>query len=128
MVIILFSNNSLSAAGSVEWSVLKTLKLDAAPIDVAVSADGRRIFVLTEQGEIIVYTGNAEKEGTLQVGSHIDKIQVGPRGDIIFANSRENKTVQVYAVDFIQNINVAGSPYKGPVDAPVVIAVFDDFQ
>ena len=127
-VIVPFSISSLSASDAVQWTLLKTLKLEAAPLDVAVSADGRRIFVLTEQGKIIVYTANAEEEATIDVGDHVDKIQVGPRGDIIFSNSRKNKTVQVFAVDFIQNIDVSNSPFKGPADAPIVIAVFDDFQ
>jgi hypothetical protein len=128
IVIILLSASSLSASGAVEMTLLKTLNLEAAPIDLAVSADGRRTFVLTDQGKIIVYSANAEEEATIDVGAQVDKIQVGPRGDVIFCNSRQNKTVQVFAVDFIQNIDISGSPYKGPADAPVVIAVFDDFQ
>lgn len=128
IVIALFSISSLSASDAIEWNILKTLKLEAAPIDVAVSADGRRIFVLTDQGKIIVYSASAEEEASIDVGAHVDKIQVGPRGDIIFSNSRKNKTVQIFAVDFIQNINVSDSPFKGPADAPIVIAVFDDFQ
>ncbi|UCD77964.1 MAG: hypothetical protein JSW26_21525 [Desulfobacterales bacterium] len=127
-VIVPFSISSLSASDAVEWTLLKTLKLEAAPLDVAVSADGSRIFVLTEQGKIIVYTANAEEEATIDVGDHVDKIQVGPRGDIIFSNSRKNKSVQIFAVDFIQIIDVSNSPFKGPADAPIVIAVFDDFQ
>jgi hypothetical protein len=39
-----------------------------------------------------------------------------------------NKTVEIVTIDFIQNINVSGSPFKGPEDAAVVIAVFDDFE
>ena len=128
IVIALYSISSLSASDAVEWNILKTLKFEAAPIDVAVSADGRRIFVLTDQGKIIVYSANAEEEASIDVGAQVDKIQVGPGGDIIFLNSRTNKTVQIFAVDFIQNINVSDSPFKGPADAPIVIAVFDDFQ
>ena len=128
IIFFLISITSLCASEAVEWKILKTLKLEATPIDVAVSADGRRIFVLTEQGKIIVYSGNAVKESTIEVGAHVNKIQVSPKGDLIFSNSRKNKTVQVISVDFIQNIDVSKSPFKGPVNAPVIIAVFDDFQ
>jgi hypothetical protein len=38
------------------------------------------------------------------------------------------KTVQVVSLDFFQKINVSGAPFKGPEDAAVVIAVFDDFE
>ena len=128
VVMVMFSISRLGASDGVEWSILKTLKFDAAPIDMAVSPDGRRIFVLTEQGKIVVYSADAEEEATIEVGPQVDKIQLGPGGDILIANSRENKTVQVFAVDFIQKINISGSPFKGPVDAPIVIVAFDDFQ
>jgi len=128
IVIVLLSVSTLRASGAVEWSILKTLKLEAAPIDVAVSADGRRIFVLTDQGKIIIYGPNAVEEDAIDVGADVDKIRVGPEGDILFLNSRTDKSVKVISLDFIQNINVSGSPFKGPADAPVVIAVFDDFQ
>lgn len=125
---VLFSISSLQASEAVEWTILKTLKLDAAPIDMAVSPDGKSIFVLTEQGKIIVYSANGEAEATLEVGPQVDKIRLGPRGDILISNSREDKTVQFFAIDFIQKINISESPFKGPADAPIVIAVFDDFQ
>jgi hypothetical protein len=53
---------------------------------------------------------------------------MGPGGDSLILNSNKNKTVQIIVLDFIQNINIFGSPYKGSDDAPVVVAVFDDFQ
>jgi hypothetical protein len=95
---------------------------------MAVSADGRRLFVLNDQGKVIIYSAGAEVEGTVEVGADVDKIRLGPQGDVLIANSRTNKTVQFFDIDFIQQINIAGSPFKGPADAPVVIAVFDDFQ
>jgi hypothetical protein len=128
VLVVLSSISSPQASDAVEWTILKTLKLDAAPIDVAVSTDGKRIFVLTEQGKIIVYSANGKKEATLEVGPQVDKIRLDPRGDILISNSREDKTVQFFAIDFIQKINISESPFKGPADAPIVIAVFDDFQ
>ena len=32
------------------------------------------------------------------------------------------------ALDIIENISIQGSPFKGPQDAPVVIAEFSDFE
>ena len=46
IAIVLGSITMSYAAASVEWDVLKTMQLEAAPIDVAVSPDGKRIFVL----------------------------------------------------------------------------------
>jgi hypothetical protein len=116
------------ADGAVEWNILKTLQLEATPIDVAMTPDGRRMFVLTGQGEVLVYSSGTQPEAKIEVGDHVDQIQLGPRGETLILNSGTNKTVQIVTVDFVQHINTVGSPFKGPADAPVVIAVFDDFQ
>jgi hypothetical protein len=67
-------------------------------------------------------------EGKIHVGQHVDQIKSGPRGDTLIITSSQNKTVQVVSLDFFQNVNVSGAPFKGAEDAAVVIAVFDDFE
>jgi hypothetical protein len=116
------------ASDNLEWDVFQTLNLEASPIDVAVTYDGRKLFILTDQGEILVYTSSKEPEARINVGKHVDQIKLGPRGDTLVLSSGKNKTVQMITIDFIQTINTAGSPFKGQEDAPIVIAVFDDFQ
>ena len=112
----------------VEWDVVKTLKIEKTPIDVAISLNGRWIFVLTDQGEILVYSATGKLNSTISVERSADDIEVGPREEILLLISREHRTIQVLVLDFVQNIDVSGSPFKGPVDAPVVIVVFSDFQ
>ena len=116
------------ASDTVEWNVYQTLQLDTTPIDMAISADGRRIFVLTDQGEVLVYSSATNIEATLNVGKNVDQIKTGPREDTLILRSAKDKTVRIVTLDFIQNINISGSPFKGPENAAVVIAVFDDFQ
>ena len=128
IALILVTTMNGFAAGPVEWSILKTLQLEQTPIDVVVAPDGRRMFVLTEQGEIVIYSSRTQVEGKIDVGSHVDHIKLGPGGNTLILSSRANKTVEIINFDFIQKINVSGAPWKGPEDAPVVIAVFDDFQ
>ena len=111
-----------------EWTVVKTLNIEKIPLDVAVSFNGRWIFVLTDQGEILIYSANGKLSYTISVDRSIDEVEIGPREDILFLSSRGKKTVQVLLLEFIQNIDVSGSPFKGPIDAPVVIVVFSDFQ
>ena len=113
---------------AVEISVEKTLKPDAAPIDVAVSADGRSIFVLTEAGSILVYDEQANLTDTIKVGPHVDQIEIDPSGERLIAASRRNKTVEIILLDFISDINTEGSPFAGPATAAVVVAVFSDFE
>ena len=47
-IVSIFVTTSLAL---VEWNIQKTIKIDKPPVDVAVSADGKKIFVLTETGE-----------------------------------------------------------------------------
>lgn len=112
----------------VDWDVKKTLKIEKTPVDVAVSLNGRWVFVLTAQGSILIYSGDGRLEDEIAVGKHVDGIQVGPEQDILLLSSRKNKTVEILVLDFIQNIDVSNSPFKGPADAAVTIAVFSDFQ
>jgi hypothetical protein len=116
------------ASAEVEWAVKQTLDLKTTPVDVAVSPDWQKLFILTESGDIQIYSGNGVLIDTITVGTHVDKITVGPQGSVLILKSSQDKKIQIVTLDFIQNINVAGSPYKGADDAPVVIAVFSDFE
>ena len=113
---------------AVEWDIAKTLKIEKTPLDVAVSVNGRWVYVLTEQGSIVIYSGEGKLEDEVAVGKQIDGIKAGPEEHILYLSSRKNKTVQILVLDFIQNINISNSPFKGRIDAPVQIVVFSDFQ
>ena len=116
------------AFSSIEWHILQKIHLDTQPLDMAVSLDDKWIFILNEKGEILVYSKNGELNEIINVGKHVNQINVGPIDNLLFLNSLKNKTIEVVEFDFIQKINVMGSPSKGPVEAPVVIALFTDFQ
>jgi hypothetical protein len=53
---------------------------------------------------------------------------VGPREDVLLLTSGNAKTVQIITLDFIQEINISESPFKGNADAPVAVTTFTDFQ
>ena len=113
---------------AVEWSVQKKLQLEAPPLDVAVSLNDKWVFVLNDRGEVLIFSSDGSLKEKIPVGRHIDQLKVGPRENLLYLGSRKNKTLEIIALDFIQSINTAGAPYKGPADAPVVIAVFTDFE
>ncbi len=117
-----------SVFAAVESSLQKTLAIDGVPVDVVVSQDGNRTFVLIDGGKVSIYDRLGNLTETIKVGPHVDQIEIGPRGERLFATSRQNKTIEIITLDFIHKINTLGSPSKGPFEAPVVIAVFSDFQ
>jgi len=113
---------------AVETSLQNTLQIEAVPIDVAVSPDGKSTFVLTDEGNVAVYDDLGKLNATINVGSHIDQIEIGPSGERLFATSRQNKTVEIILLDFISTIETKNAVFKGPENAPVTIAVFSEFQ
>jgi hypothetical protein len=119
---------SVPVRAEVEWTLHRTFKTGKPPRDVEASVNGKWVFILTEQGEILIYAANGVLRDTIVVGDSIDGIKAGPREDILFLSSRKDSTIQLITLDFIQNINVTGSPFKGPADASIAIAVFSDFQ
>jgi DNA-binding beta-propeller fold protein YncE len=128
LIVLIFLTNTSRAQGAVEIDLEKTLKPDAAPIDLTVSPDGKSTFILTDKGTVLVYDAQGDLKDTINVGPHIDNIEIDPSGERLFAASRQNKTVDIILLSFIQEINTADSPFKGAEDAPVVIAVFSDFE
>lgn len=112
----------------VELTIQQTLKPEGEVSDVAISTNGKWIYILTDQGTIHVYGADGKLHGTVQVDESTDRMQIGPREDTLILTNRDGGFVQVVTVDFIQDINVVGSPFKGPAAAPVVFAVFSDFQ
>ena len=119
---------SSMANGAVEGDVKKTLNLESPPLDLAASLNGQYIYVLTAQKNILVYSVEGKLEGKIPVGSQVDSIKVGPWEDVVLLTSKKNKQVQILLLDFIKDIDLSHSPFKGPADAPVEIAVFSDFQ
>lgn len=116
------------ADAEVEWSVKQTIDLDAAPVDVAMSPDWQKMFVLTANGEILIYSSGSVSADKIRVDGNVDKISVGPQGNTLILSSSKDNRVRVLSIDYIQQINITGSPTKGAEDAPVVIAVFSDFE
>ncbi len=114
--------------GEMDWRIIKELDLKISPLDIAPSADGRRLFILTP-GQILVYViPEGIVSDRIPVGMEFDRIAASPRADILTLTSSAQKTLQMIVLEAVQKINVAGLPFKGAADAFVTIAVFTDYQ
>jgi protein-disulfide isomerase len=112
-----------------DWDVRQSFDLaGATPLDVELSARGKWVFVLTDKGEILVYSARGTLKDRILVGESIDGIEPGPVDDVLLISSREKKTLEVITVDLAQFINITDAPIKGPADAPVAVVVYTDFQ
>lgn len=112
----------------VEYNVLKTYKLEDQPVDMAFSPNRNEIYVLNQKGELLIYSIDGHLTEKINVGKIYDRLKLVQGSDILFFSSREDKTIQIIQLDFVQKIHTLGSPFKGPENAPVIIAVFSEFQ
>jgi hypothetical protein len=112
----------------IDLTLIKQTNLDVQPLDIATSVDGESIFVLT-RGEILIYS-IAENKVTerISIDKAFDRVTSAGKNNILILTSSTSKTLKIIQVDFIYNIVLDGLPFKGPADAVVTIAVFDDYQ
>ena len=126
IVVCLFVSQNLYA--DIDWTIIKQFDLSSKPLDVTTSDDGLMIFVLTE-GEIIVYS--PAKDDILKripVDQNFDNIEYSTRGSTLVLTSSAMNMLKIIRVDKIHPIDITGLAIKGPENAPVTIAVFDDYQ
>lgn len=128
LLVLSFMAGVSSATAKATWQSVFSIDTGLAPLDAVVSESGDRIYVLTEGGDILIYASSGKLENTIHVGMHIDFIASGPSENLLLAGSAEKKTVQTISLEFIHEIDVSEAPFMGAADAPVVIAVFMDYQ
>ncbi len=127
MGFMFFTAVSIPFAG-VKMDLQHKLTMDNPPLDVVASPDGKFIFVLTDTGDIFVFDRKGVLQNKIHVGDEVDQIKMDPQGNRLFVTSRSKKAIQIIGLDFFVEIDTADSPTKGPRNAPVVLAVFSDFQ
>ena len=111
-----------------EWRIIKDLDLKTTPLDVAPSADGKWLLILTP-GEILAYSFTEGKiTDRIPVDKDFDRIASLPRADMLTIASSTKKTLQIILFEAVYKIDVTGLPFKGPQNAAVTVVVFDDYQ
>ena len=116
------------AQAALEWKIIKDLDVKAAPLEVASSADGKRLFILTP-GEILVYSAPEDSiTERIPVGREFDRIALLTQPDRLVISSSAKKSLQVILLETVYKIDATGLPFKGPADASVTVAVFTDYQ
>jgi len=127
LVVLIFCFSSLAWA-EVEKTVAKTLQLESKPIDMALSADGKFTFVLTEGGKILIYDLSGQVKDTITVSETVVRIGSSPDGSFLLLADSTKNTIDVVKLDYVVDIDISNLPFKGPENAPVVVAVFRDYQ
>ena len=112
----------------IDTTLIKQTNLDVKPLDVVASIDGKTIYVLA-LGEILVYSVDEGKvSNRIPVDKDFDKLTYAAQNNVLILTGSSSKTLKIIQVDFIYDIALDGLPFKGPANAPVTLAVFDDYQ
>ncbi|MFH1985470.1 MAG: thioredoxin domain-containing protein [Pseudomonadota bacterium] len=115
------------AGAEVELFSLETVALNSPPVDVAASIDGKIVYILTGKTVMIYDIERKAVVREVALSRAYDRIDVA-LGDLMVLTATVDKRMEIMRIDDIQPIVTDNRPFKGPADAPVTIAVFDDYQ
>ena len=112
----------------VEWSTTTSWKLPAKPLSFVHSLDGKRVYVLTDNHKVNVFTPQGELLGSIPVSKGVSDIDIAPYGEQLFLVDSEKNTFTKLSVSLVSSISIGSSPFKGPENAPIAIVLFTDFE
>lgn len=112
----------------VQLQVENAWQLPDKPLDVVYSLDNEKVFILTDQNQVLVYKAEGELLGIINVQDGVTGIDIAPRGERLYLINEKDNSFTSVSVGFVVSINTEGSPYLGNINAPVTIAYFTDFE
>ena len=116
------------SATNLDWQTINQIKLEEEPLDVATSADGRWVFVLTRTEVLVYSTAEGNVLNRIPVGENFDRLTYSAIKNTLILGSGSEKALKIIQLEVIHTIDISGLPFKGPEHAPVTIAVFGDYQ
>lgn len=117
-----------AAHAGVALTTVKDMKLAVRPLDVAVSSDGKRFFVLAP-GQLLVYSlPQGKLSNRIPLKEPFDRLTYSKNGKSLILTSSTTGSLRIVKVKTVYPIDISGCPFKGPTNAPVTLVVFDDYQ
>ena len=112
----------------IKWEKQMSWSIDGQAIDMVHTLDGKYVFVLNDRHEVKIYSHLGQLQGTIPVNEGVQNIDIAPQGELLYLIDNQGQTFSAVSISFVVDIDTTGSPFEGPADAPVTIAVFTDFQ
>jgi predicted DsbA family dithiol-disulfide isomerase len=116
------------SSGSPDTSVKASWKLDAKPLDMVHTLDNKKVYILGDDAKVHVYSAEGEKQGEIPVDKGVTAIDIAPRGEMLYLINAQDNSFTSFTVNFTATIDVTDAPFLGNENAPVVLALFSDFQ
>ena len=102
-----FFAGTLLAGNEVDVQRLRTLNLTEKPREVVATADGQRIYVLTEKGNVQLFSANGDPLGTFDAGPDVTGISPQGKNRLILEIGQQ-KQLMLIALEPIVQLTVQG--------------------
>ncbi len=112
----------------VEWKTVQTWPTAGKILSMVHSLDGKFVFLLNDKQQVQVYNSQGQLQGSIPVAEGVSSIDIAPQGETLYLINNTTQFFTSIAISFIVDIDITGSPFKGPADAPVTITLFTDFE
>lgn len=117
-----------NTAGDLNWSIQASWPIPAKPLDIAQSLDNKKVFILTADAKVYIFTPDGKQLGVLPVDPNVTAIDIAARGEMLYLVNGKTNTYSALDISFNQKIDITGAPVRGKIDAPVTLVVFSDFE
>lgn len=112
----------------IEWKVQQTWPTGGKILSMVNSLDGKYVFFLNDKQKVQIYNNQGQLQGNIAVEPGVSAIDISPQGETLYLINNTSHSFTSVAVSFIVDVDITGSPFKGPADAPVTITLFTDFE
>jgi protein-disulfide isomerase len=92
------------------------------------SLDGKMVYILSDKQTVEIFNNQGQLQGSIPVEEGVSAIDIAPQGEMLYLINNQTQTFSAVSVSFVVQVDITGSPFKGPADAPVTIALFTDFE
>ena len=117
-----------NVSGDLNWTVQANWSLPAKPLDLVHSLDNKKVFILTADSKVHIFTADGRKLGEMPVEADTVAIDIAPRGEMLYLINGRTNSFTAMDIGFSQQIDITGAPVRGKADAPVTLVVFSDFE
>jgi len=125
IIIILFFH---TAYANVDLTPVRQTNIGLQALDIAPSEDGKLVFLLVPE-KVLVYSLKENKIiNSIPLAYTFNRIAYSLKNNQLILTSSTSKILKIIQVESIYDIDISQRPFKGPADAPVTIAIFDDYQ
>lgn len=112
----------------IEWNLKQNWPTAGKTLDMVHSLDGKFVYILSDKPSVQVFNNEGQLLGTIPVEDGVSAIDIAPQGEMLYLINNKTQTFSAVGVSFVAEIDITGSPEKGPADAPVTMVLFTDFE